>query len=176
MPTTPFPTPPPTTTATPPTTPYPILPPTTTTTTTAPPTTLNNIMLKIKASSDISFFLKASDKLEAKKTLDIKDSFSVKTISNDDLISSTYTILSGDDSKSLAYTGSNPISAIVTSNVNLEDFNTSIMQLSSGAITYITDGVDITSFGDLRETAGKGATSFLLRYDDDKFILTGTLQ
>lgn len=78
------------------------------------------------------------------------------------------------------YTKTPNITAYVNSDVNTPNYVTTVAQLSTGSVTIrlhpsYTTGV-LISYGELYETAGKGATANIVRVTDNTFLLTGLLQ
>jgi hypothetical protein len=78
------------------------------------------------------------------------------------------------------YTKTPNITAYVSSDINTSNYVTTIAQLSSGSVTIklhpsYTTGI-LISYGELYETAGKGATANIVRVTDNTFLLTGLLQ
>jgi hypothetical protein len=95
-------------------------------------------------------------------------------------LSSNYIIQSSDFGKLLLYSNVQPITAFVTSNINLNGFNASFAQLSSGNITVKLSSnytsSNLISYGSLFSTGGEGSTASIMRVLDNKFLLTGLLQ
>lgn len=93
---------------------------------------------------------------------------------------STHGLSANNSSAVVFYTGTDNITAYIGDVVNVEGYNTTYIQLSSGSIMFAIDSEysdgQLISYANLYESAGQGSTMSIVRLRDNIFILNGLLQ
>jgi len=94
-------------------------------------------------------------------------------------ISGNYLISTNDLGRMLVYSATSPITAYITSSLNISGFNTTVAQLSTGTITIALSSnysANLISYSNLVQTAGTGAIATIARVLNNTFLITGLLQ
>jgi hypothetical protein len=94
-------------------------------------------------------------------------------------ISGNYLISTNDLGRMLVYSATSPITAYITSSLNISGFNTTVAQLSTGTITIVLSSnysANLISYSNLVQTAGTGAIATIARVLNNTFLITGLLQ
>lgn len=133
-------------------------------------------MADVVVKDHIFNFMKSETVGEARTILGIPD----WSYNNTKVISTDYVLTISDLGGLIIYDSPSDHFIDVPESINVDFFNVNIVQVGDGGLTFrISSGYgngEIISYGDLFQTAGKGSPATILRYSNNKFLLTGILQ
>jgi WD40 repeat protein len=93
-----------------------------------------------------------------------------------DAIASTYTIVAGDANQCLNSTSGSNGTVTINDVLQPGEYIT-FVQFGAGSLTFEAGvGVELDSFGDLFETAGRWAVAQVIKFNASRYVLTGRLK